>query len=111
MSDNSKMSATRDVMFKIILGDPRHSRLLIHFLNSAVKSDSPIESVEILNTELTREYVSQKGSRLDIKAKTKSGELINVEMQCGRENRSQGHFSIGRRCFQVSLRLVTNITN
>ncbi|MDR2645602.1 MAG: Rpn family recombination-promoting nuclease/putative transposase, partial [Holosporaceae bacterium] len=79
------ITATGDVIFKIILGDPKHSRLLIHFLNSAIKSETPITSVEITNTEMTPEYVGQKGSRLDIKAKTQDGELINVEMQCGSE--------------------------
>jgi predicted transposase/invertase (TIGR01784 family) len=85
MSKSKEITATNDVMFKIILGDPRHTRLLIHFLNSAIKSETPIESVEIVNTEMTPEYIGQKGSRLDIKAKTKSGELIDVEMQCGTE--------------------------
>jgi predicted transposase/invertase (TIGR01784 family) len=85
MGNNKDIAATNDVMFKIILGDPKHTRLLIHFLNAAIKSESPIESVEILNTELTPEYVGQKGSRLDIKARTQDGELINVEMQCGTE--------------------------
>ncbi|MDR2645631.1 MAG: Rpn family recombination-promoting nuclease/putative transposase [Holosporaceae bacterium] len=85
MTKSKEITATNDVMFKIILGAPKHTRLLIHFLNSAIKSETPIESVEIINTELTPEYIGQKGSRLDIKAKTRSGELINVEMQCGTE--------------------------
>ncbi|MDR2646422.1 MAG: Rpn family recombination-promoting nuclease/putative transposase [Holosporaceae bacterium] len=83
MIKDTEILATNDVMFKIILGDPRHSRLLIHFLNAAIKSETPITSVEITNTELTPEYVWQKGSRLDVRAKTQNGELINVEMQCG----------------------------
>jgi predicted transposase/invertase (TIGR01784 family) len=85
MAKNIGISATNDVIFKIILGDPKHTRLLIHFLNAAIKSETPLISVEITNNELTLEYVGQKGSRLNVKAKTQSGELINVEMQCGSE--------------------------
>jgi predicted transposase/invertase (TIGR01784 family) len=85
MTKTTEKSATNDAIFKIILGDPKHTRLLIHFLNAAIKSETPIKSVEILNSEMPLEYVSQKGSRLDIRAKTQSGELINVEMQCSTE--------------------------
>ncbi|MDR2781044.1 MAG: Rpn family recombination-promoting nuclease/putative transposase [Holosporaceae bacterium] len=81
MNNSIRAAATGDIMFKIILGDPRHSRLLIHFLNCAIKSESPITSVEIVNSELSPDYVGQKGVRLDITAKTENGELINVEMQ------------------------------
>jgi predicted transposase/invertase (TIGR01784 family) len=70
-----------DVMFKIIFGDPKHSRVLIHFLNCVVKPKSPIKSVEIAKSELTPEYISQKGVRLDIVAHADNGEIINIEMQ------------------------------
>ncbi|GHU13847.1 transposase [Alphaproteobacteria bacterium] len=83
--DISKVLPTNFVLFKIILGDPKHSRLLIHFLNAAIKSESPITSVEILDSEPTPEYVNQKGSRLDIRARTQDNEIVNVEMQCGTE--------------------------
>ena len=85
MAQKTEESAVGDVMFKIVLGDPKHERLLLHFLNSAIKCKTPITHVEILNTELTPEYVGLKGSRLDIKAKTQDGELISVEMQSGTE--------------------------
>lgn len=56
---------------------------MIHFLNNVIKPETPITSVEIANVELPREYVDQKGARLDINVKTQSGELIIVEMQRG----------------------------
>jgi predicted transposase/invertase (TIGR01784 family) len=83
--DIDKILPTNFVMFKIILGDPKHSRLLIHFLSAAIKSDSPITSVEILDSEPPSGYVRQKGSRLDIRARTQDDKIINVEMQCGIE--------------------------
>jgi predicted transposase/invertase (TIGR01784 family) len=81
MIEKSKIDATNDVMFKIILGDPRHEHLLIHFLNHAIEPKEPIVSVKIINSELTPEYLGQKGARLDIKAEAKDGELINIEVQ------------------------------
>jgi predicted transposase/invertase (TIGR01784 family) len=81
----AELPPTNYVLFKILLGDPKHSRLLIHFLNAAIKSESPITSVEILDSELPKEYFSQKGSRLDIRARTQNNEIVNVEMQCGTE--------------------------
>ncbi|MDR0580689.1 MAG: Rpn family recombination-promoting nuclease/putative transposase [Holosporaceae bacterium] len=70
-----------DVMFRMIFGNPKHSRILIHFLNCVIKPASPIKSVEIKKTELTPEYAMQKGVRLDIVAVTDGGEILNVEMQ------------------------------
>ena len=81
MTDTSKMTPKSDVIFKILFGDPKHSRILIHFLNSVVKSNSPIIEATVEQTELTPEYVGDKMSRLDILAKTENGELINVEIQ------------------------------
>lgn len=72
---------TNDVLFKMIFGDKRHSRILIHFLNSVIRSDHPIKEVEIKKTELTPENIAQKGVRLDILATTDTGEIINIEMQ------------------------------
>ncbi|MDR3031165.1 MAG: Rpn family recombination-promoting nuclease/putative transposase [Holosporales bacterium] len=34
-------------MFKIIFGDTKHPRILIHFLNCVIKPKSPIKNVEI----------------------------------------------------------------
>jgi predicted transposase/invertase (TIGR01784 family) len=83
--DIDKILPTNFVLFKTILGDPKHSRLLIHFLNAAIKSESPITSVEILDSEPPTEYFNQKRSCLDIRARTQDGEIANVEMQCGTE--------------------------
>jgi predicted transposase/invertase (TIGR01784 family) len=77
----SKVLPTNDVMFKILFGDTKHSRVLIHFLNCVINGKSPIESIDIVHNELNPEYIGQKGSRIDILAKTKDGELVNIEMQ------------------------------
>ena len=79
--DIDKILPTNDVMFKIIFGDKRHSRILIHFLNAVIQPKSPIVKVDIKPTELTPDTVSQKGVRLDILAISDDGSQINVEMQ------------------------------
>jgi len=76
---------TSDVLFKMIFGDKRHPRILIHFLNSVIRPNSPIVSIDIKQTELSRELASQKGVRLDIVAETENKEIISIEMQKGRE--------------------------
>jgi predicted transposase/invertase (TIGR01784 family) len=53
----------------------------MHFLNCAKVSYDQVTNVEIINFELTPEYNGQKGARLDVKAKTQKGEIINIEVQ------------------------------
>ena len=79
--DIDKILPTNDVMFKIIFGDKRHSRILIHFLNAVIQPKSPIVNVDIKPTELTPDTVSQKGVRIDILAISDDGSQINIEMQ------------------------------
>lgn len=74
-----------DLVIKMIFGDKRHPRILIHFLNSVIRPQSPITSIDIRQTELSKDLVSQKGVRLDIVATTESNEIISIEMQKGRE--------------------------
>jgi len=86
-----------DVIFKVLFGDQKHHRILIHLLNSVLKPKDPITHVEIKQTELSPEYIAQKGVRLDILATTSTGEIINVEMQKKDEhnikNRTLYHWS------------------
>lgn len=70
-----------DVIFKILFGSQKHPRLLLHLLNSIVDTKSPIKKVEVEQTELTPEFISQRGVRLDILATTDAGEKINIEIQ------------------------------
>ena len=45
-----------DYIFKNIFGNENHPKILISFLNACIKPKSPITSVKIKNTELTKEY-------------------------------------------------------
>jgi len=70
-----------DLVFKKIFGDPRHTNILISFLNSIIECNYPITSIQLENVELVPEYIGEKWSRLDILATTQDGEIINIEIQ------------------------------
>ena len=90
MIDISKITPRNDVAFKMLFTDPKHERLLVHFLNCAIEAKDLIKSAKILNNEITKRHVTQKGSRLDIRAETNSGEIVDIELQVGRDEHMVG---------------------
>lgn len=70
-----------DFVFKKIFGSEKHPRILISFLNAVINPIDLITSVEFNNTEIAKDYIEDKFSRLDIKATTNRGEKINIEIQ------------------------------
>ena len=74
-----------DFVFKNIFGSDKHPRVLISFLNAILKPEKPIVSVEIKGTEISKHFIEDKYSRLDIKALTSNKEIINIEIQLKNE--------------------------
>ena len=74
-----------DFVFKKIFGSEEHPEILISFLNAVLKPKKPIVSVEIKNSDLEKEYIEDKFSRLDVKALTSNKEIINIEIQIKNE--------------------------
>ena len=74
------LSPKVDFVFKKIFGNEQHPEILISFLNAVIQSDDPIKSVEIKNTDIEKEYLNAKFSRLDIRALTNRDEQINIEI-------------------------------
>ena len=72
---------TNDVVFKEIFWNKEYPNVLISFINSILKRDNPITSVELLNTEMSNEFIGERGVRFDLLARASDGELLNVEMQ------------------------------
>jgi len=72
-----------DCVFKALLGAERNRRLLIHFLNAILACDlaAPITEVEILNPYNEREFLDDKLSIVDVKARDRAGRLYQVEIQ------------------------------
>lgn len=75
------LSPKVDFVFKRIFGNEKHPKILISFLNAVIKPTDLIKSVEIKNTDIEKEHIEDKYSRLDIKALTNNGEHINIEIQ------------------------------
>ena len=74
-----------DFVFKKIFGSEEHPEILISFLYAVLKPKKPIVSVEIKNSDLEKEYIEDKFSRLDVKALTSNKEIINIEIQLKNE--------------------------
>lgn len=72
-----------DFAFKQVFGKTGNEPILLAFLNAALKlpKEKQIASVEILNPEILREHLEDKASVLDIHARTKQGEHVNIEIQ------------------------------
>ena len=79
------LSPKIDFVFKKIFGNEKHPEILISFLNAVMEPTDPIKSVQIKNSDIEKEHIEDKYSRLDIKAITNSGEYINVEIQVKNE--------------------------
>ena len=70
-----------DFVFKRLFGAEESKDSLISLLNAIIKSDSPIKDIELKSPDLEKQHIGDKFCRLDIKAKTDKGEIINVEIQ------------------------------
>ena len=75
------MKPSMDFVFKRLFGAEESKDSLISLLNAIIKSDSPIKDIELKSPDLEKQHIGDKFCRLDIKAKTDKGELINIEIQ------------------------------
>lgn len=97
-----------DFVFKNIFGSEKNPKILISFLNATLKPKYLITSVEMKkftpdsyrqrlslhmcsdlsrcsNTDINKDYIEDKFSRLDVKATTSNDEVINIEIQLKNE--------------------------
>lgn len=72
-----------DCVFKALLGAEANRDLLIHFLNAVLEQalPRPIDAVEILNPYNEREFLDDKLSVVDVKARDAAGGQYQVEVQ------------------------------
>ena len=72
-----------DCVFKALLGSEDNRRLLIHFLNAILATDlpRPVTDVAILNPYNEREFIEDKLSIVDVKARDDQERLYQVEIQ------------------------------
>ena len=62
-----------DFVFKLMIGNPKHRRVTVHFLNALLKLKVPIVSVEILNPLIGKDRSEEKIIILDVLAKDALG--------------------------------------
>ena len=72
-----------DCVFKALLGAEDNRNLLVHFLNAILSADltTPISTVDILNPYNDKEFLEDKLSIVDVKARDNDGNLYQIEIQ------------------------------
>jgi len=75
------LSPRNDVVFKLLFADARNRDLLLSLLNAVLQPPRPIVSVDVVNPEIQRDAVDDRGLVLDILAVHGDGTRTDVEMQ------------------------------
>lgn len=72
-----------DCVFKAILGSTEHLNLSLDFLNALLETElpSPLVELELLNPYNEKEFLSDKLSIVDVKAKDQAGCFYQIEIQ------------------------------
>jgi predicted transposase/invertase (TIGR01784 family) len=71
-----------DVVFRLLFGDIRNVDLLSDFLKSVLTlPQDDLSEITIVDPHLLRKHPDKKLGILDLKAKTKSGKIIHLEIQ------------------------------
>ena len=78
-----QISPQIDCVFKALLGSEDNLNLLVHFLNAIIGSElaTPLAVVDILNPYNDKEYLEDKLSIVDVKARDSSGNIYQIEIQ------------------------------
>jgi len=79
-----RLNPLNDYIFKRIMGEDESKDHLISFLNAVLDADDrkKLVSLEIIdNKELTKEMISDKSCRLDVRAKRADGMEVDIEVQ------------------------------
>ena len=76
------LSPKSDVIFKLLFGDTRSIDLLTDFLKSVLRlPNDEYDEVTIVDPHLLREFEADKLGILDVKVKTKTKKIIDIEIQ------------------------------
>ena len=82
IDDNFIMSPKYDFVFKYIFGNEKHKDLLIALLSDILAvPEEEFDGIEIINSELIKEFKEDRKGILDVRVRTKSGKQIDVEIQ------------------------------
>ena len=82
IDDNFIMSPKYDFVFKYIFGNEKHKDLSMALLSDVLGvPEEEFEGIEIINSELLKEFKEDKKGILDVRVRTKVGKQIDVEIQ------------------------------
>ncbi|WP_333888197.1 Rpn family recombination-promoting nuclease/putative transposase [Clostridium sp.] len=82
IDDNFIMSPKYDFVFKYIFGNEKHKDLLIALLRDILAiPEEEFDGIEIINSELIKEFKEDRKGILDVRVKTRRGKQIDVEIQ------------------------------
>jgi predicted transposase/invertase (TIGR01784 family) len=79
--DYDILSPTDDWIFKLLFGDERNKSLLIGLLKSFVELPEEEYELTFLDTHLKPEAEDGKLGIIDVKVRTKSGKIMDIEIQ------------------------------
>ena len=82
MEESSLLRPTTDFIFKRIFGNEEGKIGLISLLNAILNGDPVVKDVKFLSTEVPKDEIYSKASRLDVEVTTDNGTIVNVEIQC-----------------------------
>ncbi len=74
-----------DLVFKKIFGCEENKDLTMSLINSVVSQEDQVSEIRLLNPYNEKEFLKDKISILDIKARAKDGRLFNIEIQISDE--------------------------
>lgn len=81
IDDNFIVSPKYDFVFKYIFGNEEHKDLLIALLSDIIAvPEEEFDEIEIINSELIKEFKEDRKGILDVRVRTKLGKKIYVEI-------------------------------
>ena len=81
---NFDIKPTDDYVFKRLFGDEENKDILISFLNAIFKEYDflpEINDLKFENNEITKDFGEGRNGRLDVKATTNNGDIVDIEIQ------------------------------
>lgn len=76
------MSPANDFTFKMLFGDENNKDILVSFLSAVLRiKPEKFTGLELMNTELTREFAEDRSGILDVRVRLSDGSQIDIEIQ------------------------------
>ena len=95
-------SPKEDLVFKLLFGDERHLDILTGFLKAALPlPDDEYTEISLVSPVLPTEFPADKLGILDVQARTRSGRLLDIEIQV------VNHVALRQRILFYAARMIT----